>query len=141
MSWGQSWLYVVILICQSLLVFGINCISQQGTISGPNSGDLSQAQCPAPYSIVSCGFQTIDKNEHESFDGSYIIADICFARNGNNASPTGVQAVARCCQLSQISTFCTTYQSNRSNASDDDAISFTCPITQPLLMGCSVSTD
>ena len=121
----------------------IDCVSVYGIPSGSNDGDESIAVCGSSYTLVSCGFQTMNATAFASFDGSYIINQTCIARNGpwNQVHPMyGVQAIARCCQLSKISGTCTTYQSVRSIASDDESTQVQCP-SSTILVGCGISTD
>eukprot|EP01084_Bolivina_argentea_P239523 402579_1 len=115
----------------------IDCITIIGLVTS-FEGSLSNASCPFPYTLTSCGFK--NKNtEFGSVDGSFIINDICYAKHATNSS--GVSAHARCCELSSYNMQCNTYQSNISETADDSTTSIACPLQNEKLMGCTANTD
>ena len=81
------------------------------------------------------GYKTYS-NTSDLQKGSYIMGSTCYAKN----PPFGkIYAFARCCNMSQYSVSCTTYQSDLSDTYDDALTYIGCSSSHQTMMGWYVN--
>eukprot|EP01084_Bolivina_argentea_P262141 443236_1 len=116
----------------------IDCITIRSPIDNSNSDGPASIQCTSPYTLVSCGFESLLSTESAHFSGSYINGSTCYIRC--ETSDRGGYAFARCCNLSEYSVSCSTYKSAKSATNDDDQTFQGCTLQSESLTGCTAAT-
>eukprot|EP01084_Bolivina_argentea_P269448 457955_1 len=117
-----------------LHVHALNCITLQSAMSAITTNAITSISCPAPYTLVSCGYQTEIVSDKQP-RGSWIINQTCYAMNAGSNSD-GVYAFARCCESTHSLT-CNTYASEFSALQDDSKVNVTCKQSSETLLGCT----